>query len=147
MPELRFMNKTILKGVVGKDPVKRLMPSGAPVCHFSVMTRVGNRVEWHSVVAYDEFAELAAAEFRGRDFVYVECEIRTREFRTADDKAKGRKPRKVLELVASELALLAKRAGGDADMEAGTPAEEPAANADAENDGDTGPAASFIGFL
>ena len=147
MAELRFMNKTIIKGVVGKDPIRRLMPSGAPVCHFSVMTRVGKRVEWHSVVAYDELADVAAAEFRAKDFVYVECEIRTREFRTEEDKAKGRKPRKVLELVASELALLAKRAGADADMDDDVPAGDQALGSETEIDANTAQSGAFISFL
>lgn len=105
----RYLNKVMLKGRLGKDPELRFMPSGDPVCNFSMATRSGKHVEWHKMVAYEVLAEYVKTSFATGDFVYVEAEIRTREFLTAEDKMHGRKPRKVLELVAHEAHLLAKR--------------------------------------
>jgi single-strand DNA-binding protein len=105
----RYLNKVLLKGRLGKDPELRFMPSGDPVCNFSIATRSGKHVEWHKIVAYEKLAEYVNAAFATGDFVYVEAEIRTREFQTAEDKANNRKPRKVLELIAGEAHLLAKR--------------------------------------
>ncbi len=113
----RYLNKVLLKGRLGKDPELRFMPSGDPVCNFSIATRSGRHVEWHKIVAYEKLAEYANAVFATGDFVYVEAEIRTREFLTAEDKANNRKPRKVLELIAGELHLLAKRGEGDGEEE------------------------------
>ena len=114
---VRYLNKVMLKGRLGKDPELRFMPSGDPVCNFSMATRIGKHVEWHKIVAYENIAEYVKAAFATGDFVYVEAEIRTREFLTAEDKANGRKPRKVLELIAHEAHLLAKRGEPSEDEE------------------------------
>lgn len=131
----RYLNLTLLKGRVGKDPDLRHMPSGDPVCNFSVATRNGKHVEWHKIVAYEGLAEYATETFRTGDFVYVEAETRTREFKTAEDKARGRKAREIRELVAKELHLLA-RPKGATDDEGGLP-EEPAGKG--EDDADNEP--------
>lgn len=130
-PPLRYQNEVRLKGRLGKDPELRFMPSGDPVCNFSIATRSGKHVEWHKIVAYENLAEYVKEAFATGDFVHVEAEIRTREFQTAEDKANNRKPRKVLELVAHEAYLLAKRGEGDNDL--------PAAG---EGEGSSPPAAS-----
>lgn len=111
-PPLRYLNKVFLKGRLGKNPDLRHMPSGDPVCNFSLATRMGNHVEWHRIVAYDDLADYVSNAFGSGDFVYVEAEIRTREFQTAEDKANNRKPRKILELIASDAHLLVKRGSG-----------------------------------
>lgn len=106
---VKYLNKVMLKGRLGKEPELRFMPSGDPVCNFSMATRSGRHVEWHKVVAYENLADYVKAAFTTGDFVYVEAEIKTREFLTAEDKANGRKARKVTELIAHEAHLLAKR--------------------------------------
>ena len=108
----RYLNKVLLKGRLGKDPELRSMPSGDPVCNFSIATRNGKHVEWHKIVAYEFLAHYAKDAFASGDFVYIEAEIRTREFQTSEDKALNRKPRKVLELITHEAHLLAKRGAG-----------------------------------
>ena len=109
---VHYLNKVLLKGRLGKDPDLRYMPSGDPVCNFNIATRSGSHVEWHKIVAYTELAEYVNSEFKVGDFVYIEAEIRTREFQTAEDKLNKRKPRKVLELVAHEAHILKKRSEG-----------------------------------
>lgn len=117
----RYLNKVMLKGRLGKDPDLRFMPSGDAVCNFSVATRSGEHVEWHKIVAYQKLAEYAKEVFARGDFVFVEAEIRTREFQTAEDKANNR-TRSVRELIAAELHLLSKR-GESADGDLSTDAE------------------------
>jgi len=75
--------------------------------------------------------------FRTGDLVFVEAEIRTREFLTDEDRKAGRKPRKVLELWADEAHLVEKRAEGEGD-ELLTD-EEQAQAAPSQQQGDTGP--------
>lgn len=139
----RYMNKVLLKGRLGKDPDLRFMPSGDPVCNFSIATRSGKHVEWHKIVAYEKLAEYVKEVFATGDFVYVEAEIRTREFQTAEDKANNRKPRKVLELIASEAHLLARRGDGSDSADDEIPAAgegegfaPPAASTDTQGDSD-----------
>lgn len=123
---MSYMNKVLLKGRLGQDPALRFMPSGDPVCNFSLATKSGSHVEWHKVVCYKWLAEHADKTFRTGDVVYVEAEIKTREFLTEDDKKHGRKPRKVVELVASEAHLVAKRdaAGTESDLPPSPPASQ-----------------------
>lgn len=113
-----YINKTFLKGRLGKDPDLRFLPSGDAVINFSLATMSGQHVEWHPIVAYKGLAERAKAEFGSGDVVYIEGEIRTREMQTAEDKAANRKPRKIREVIASALHLVEKNkknaaAGGD----------------------------------
>ncbi len=103
-----YINKVIIKGRVGADPVQRFLPSGDAVINFSVATPSGKHVEWHPVVGYKELADRAKAEFASGDVVYIEGEIRTREMMTAEDKAASRKPRKIREVIASAMHLVEK---------------------------------------
>ena len=123
---LKYLNKVMLKGRLGKDPEIRYMPSGDPVCNFSLATRSGKHVEWHKIVAYEAVAVYIHTGYKTGDFVYVEAEIRTREFLTAEDRAAGRKPRKVTELIVQETHLLARNAGEeDEELAAPTDADAP----------------------
>jgi len=131
-----YLNKVLLKGRLGKDPALRFMPSGDAVCNFSIATRTGQHVEWHKIVAYKKLAEYVNETFRTGDLVFVEAEIRTREFLTDEDRKAGRKPRKVLELWADEAHLVEKRAEGEGD-ELLTD-EEQAQAAPSQQQGDTG---------
>lgn len=103
-----YINKTFLKGRLGKDPDLRYLPSGDAVINFSLATVSGQHVEWHPIVAYKNLADRAKAEFGSGDVVYIEGEIRTRDMQTADDKLHNRKPRKIRELIASALHLVEK---------------------------------------
>lgn len=121
-----YLNKTLIKGRIGQNPALRYLPSGDPVCNFSVATKSGNHVEWHKIVCYKALAEFTAGSFKGGDLVFLEAEIRTREFQTAEDKAAGRKARKVVELIASEVHLVTKRGGEDSDpIDTGEPENTP----------------------
>lgn len=119
---VRYMNKVLLKGRLGKNPEIRKMPSGDSVCNFSLATKSGSHVEWHRVVAYGARADYVNAAFGVGDVVYLEAEIKTREFTTAEDKANGRQPRKVTELIVEEAHLVRKR-GNNSENEESSPGD------------------------
>jgi single-strand DNA-binding protein len=118
------VNKAILMGRLGRDPELRHTGTGKPVANFSIATdsvwkdKEGTRqkqTEWHKITAWGSLAELCTKYLaKGRD-VYVEGEIRTRQY---DDKD-GIK-RSVTEIIASEVKFIGgPRAGaGDVGAEA-----------------------------
>lgn len=109
---LKCFNKVILKGFLGKAPEVRLLPSGDSVTNFSIATTIHDHTEWHKIVCFNKTAEYAIKNFAEGDFVYIEAQIRTREFKTAEAEEKGHKPKKVLELIAHEVHLVSKRGVG-----------------------------------
>lgn len=106
-----YINKCILKGRLGKDPEMRYLPSGDAVVNFSIATKSGQHVEWHSIVAYKHLAERAKSDLGIGDLVYIEGESKTREMQSADDKLNNRKARKIREVIADTLHLVEKRNG------------------------------------
>lgn len=125
----QFENCVILKGHLGKAPVSRILHGrngDTSVCNFSmatskiVATAEGSKTipEWHNVACYGVLAEAFTAAAQKGDFVYIKGELRTREFRTAEDNEASRKPRKVTEIVAQEAYVLfkdKKRIGNETD--------------------------------
>ena len=111
---MKYMNKTMLKGRIGAAPELRRMPSGAPVVHFSVATRMGQHVEWHRCTAFDDLAEDLARDFGQGDGVYVEGELRTRELPATSETARKRTIR---ELVVKEAHIIEKAKAGKPDAD------------------------------
>lgn len=109
-----YVNKVLLKGRIGATPELRYLPSGDPVCNFSLATRKGDKVEWHRLVAYDKNAEKAKRDLDSGDVAYIEGSIQTRDMLSNDDKAAGRKPRKITEIIVSALHLVEKKGAGEA---------------------------------
>ncbi|WP_404995467.1 single-stranded DNA-binding protein [Cupriavidus pauculus] len=95
------VNKLILKGRLGKDPVTRYLPSGDQVTTFSLATHEGTHTEWHAIYAYREWSEIASS-FKTGDVVWFEGRIKTRTFQSEGYE----KPRSVRELVASFVSLV-----------------------------------------
>lgn len=86
------VNKVILLGNLGKDPVLRSLESGAKVATFPLATNRtykgpdGNPVEeteWHNIVLWSRLAELAEKYLTKGQQVFIEGRIRTRQY---DDK-------------------------------------------------------------
>ncbi len=84
-----MINKAILVGNLGGDPVLRSTTSGTPAASFSLAThhrwrdRDGNRqeaTEWHNVVCFGRQAEVARQYLRQGRQVYVEGRIQTRSW-------------------------------------------------------------------
>jgi single-strand DNA-binding protein len=89
------LNKVILIGNVGKDPVIKYFDSGNGVANFSVATtergytlsngtEVPERTEWHNIVASRDRVQFVEKFVRKGSLVYVEGKIRTRNY---DDQA------------------------------------------------------------
>lgn len=113
----RGVNKVILIGGVGKDPVKAVLPSGVTVTEFSLATTESwkdkatgqkkEETEWHSIKLFGKVAEIAAEYVRKGSSVYVEGKIKTRKW------DKDGVTHYKTEVVADQLQLL----GGSADKQ------------------------------
>jgi single-strand DNA-binding protein len=104
------VNKMILIGHLGADPELKHIPSGQPVCTFTIATNEvwkdksgekQERVEWTNIVAWGPLAEVCAKYLAKGRQVYVEGRKQTR---TYDDK-EGVK-RYFTECVAQEVKFL-----------------------------------------
>lgn len=107
------INKAILIGNVGKDPVIR-DAAGTKVAQFTLATTkkgytltngtvVPDRTEWHNIVGWKGLAELAEKWIKKGSSLYVEGEIRTRSY----DADGGKKY--ITEIVADNIQLLGKK--------------------------------------
>ncbi|MDR2413594.1 MAG: single-stranded DNA-binding protein [Odoribacteraceae bacterium] len=89
-----MVNKVILIGNVGADPVVRYLEGGVAVAHLSLATtevyknKDGNRVEqteWHNVVFWRGLAQIVEAYVKKGTLLYVEGKIKSRSW---EDQAK-----------------------------------------------------------
>lgn len=87
------VNKVILIGNLGRDPELRYTKNGQAVANFSLATtdsyggRDGQReerTEWHRIVAWAKTAELCAQYLAKGRSVYIEGQLRTREWEDKD---------------------------------------------------------------
>ena len=136
----KSVNKVILVGNVGKDPDVKYSPSGTPVAKFSVATnerfkdRSGEwqeRVEWHSIVAWQRLAEIVGEFVVTGSKVYIEGKLQTSSW---EDRQSGQTKYRT-EIVARDLVLLGSRGNGTGDSQPSHPGvetrhETPAENAD-----------------
>ena len=76
------VNKVILLGYVGKDPVVRYPEKGLAIASFSLATneRHGDieRTEWHNIVMTGKNGEFAEKYIRKGSRMYLEGKLRTR---------------------------------------------------------------------
>jgi single-strand DNA-binding protein len=85
-----MLNKTILIGNLGADPVTRYMPDGTPVTNASLATtetwkdrtsgEKKERTEWHRIVFFGRKAEVASDYLKKGAKVYLEGSNRTRKW-------------------------------------------------------------------
>ena len=109
----RGINKVILVGNLGRDPETRYMPSGGAVTNVSVATSKGwkdrdsgeqkERTEWHRIVFFNRLAEIAGEYLKRGSKVYIEGELRTRDWEKDGQK------HYTTEIVASEMQMLDSR--------------------------------------
>ncbi|MFP6807702.1 MAG: single-stranded DNA-binding protein [Pseudomonadales bacterium] len=112
----RGINKVILVGNLGNDPETRYMPDGGAVTNITVATSQGwkdkdsgeqrERTEWHRVVFFRRLAEIAGEYLKKGSKVYVEGQLRTRQWEKDGQK------HYTTEIVASEMQMLDSRGGG-----------------------------------
>jgi len=83
------VNKVILVGNLGRDPELRYTKNGQAVANFSLATsdnytskdgQKEERTEWHRVVVWAKTAELCAQYLAKGRSVYIEGQLRTREW-------------------------------------------------------------------
>ena len=83
------LNRVELIGRLGRDPELKYSQAGAPVCRFNVATdesytdRNGNRVdrvEWHTVIAFQKLAENCSQYLKKGSLVYIEGSLTTRKW-------------------------------------------------------------------
>jgi single-strand DNA-binding protein len=85
------VNKILLIGRLGDDPITRFMPNGAQITNIQVATTDRWRdkttgedkeaTEWHRVVLRGKSAKFAEDYLKKGALVYVEGSIRTRKFK------------------------------------------------------------------
>src|SRR5947209_13909532 len=111
------VNKVIVIGNLGADPVVRSLASGQNVANLSLATterftdRSGARqvrTEWHRVVAFGRLADTCERFLSKGRQVYVEGRLTTRQYEAKDGSGK----RYRTEIVARQIRFLAKRADG-----------------------------------
>ena len=108
----RGINKVILVGNLGQDPDERAMPNGNAVTNISVATSNAwkdkdsgekkERTEWHRVVFFNRLAEVAGEYLKKGEKVYIEGELRTKEWEKEGQK------HFTTEIIASEMQMLGK---------------------------------------
>jgi single-strand DNA-binding protein len=83
------INKAIVIGALGQDPVYTALPSGVGVINMSVATnekwtdKAGQpqeHTEWHRIVAYGKLADNCQKSLKKSNRVYVEGRIHTRDY-------------------------------------------------------------------
>ena len=120
------VNKVILIGNLGRDPVMRRMNSGESVCSFSVATTESwrdkssgerrDRTEWHNVVIFNEnLSKIAEQYLKKGSKVYVEGQLQTRKWQDKDG-AEKYTTEVVLQRYRGELTLMDSRGGGAGDF-------------------------------
>jgi len=83
------INKVILIGTLGKDPVIRAMPNGDYVANISMATsetwkdkggEKQEKTEWHSVTFYRKLAEIVGKWLKKGSKIYIEGKLETRKW-------------------------------------------------------------------
>ena len=105
------VNKSIVMGVLGRDPETKQFPNGGSVTNFSVATTdhwkdraTGERksaTEWHRISTNNRLAEIASQYLKKGSKVYIEGSLRTRKW-----KDQSGADREIVEVRADVLQLL-----------------------------------------
>ena len=139
------INKAILIGNLGADPVLRYTPSGDAVCTFSVATserykdksgQQQEKTEWHNNVVWRKLAEICGQFLKKGSQVYLEGKITSRSY----DKSDGSGKAYITEIVCDQMKMLGSKSDGDRSAAPGRSApassagdhDEPPFNADDE---------------
>jgi len=101
-----MINKVILLGRLGKDPVVRHLDNGRVVANITLATndyytKDGQKMEnteWHNLELWDNHARLAENYLRKGNIIYVEGKIRTDKYTDAEGVEKQIKKIRVLQM-------------------------------------------------
>lgn len=123
-----MVNKVILVGNLGKDPVVRRLESGVAVATFPLATseyyrdRDGNKqqkTEWHNIVLWRDLAEIAEKYLRKGSQVYLEGKISSRNYTSQDGAT-----RYITEVIGNTFSMIGNRPQPQNHNEAPPPSEE-----------------------
>ena len=111
----RGVNKVILIGNLGADPVVRYMTNGEAVTNLSIATsevwkdkntgQPQERTEWHRVVFYRRLAEIAGEYLKKGSKIYIEGRLQTRQYEKEGSK------HYTTEIIGDEMQMLDSRVG------------------------------------
>ncbi len=133
--QMASVNKAIVMGNLGKDPVLRYTQSGKPVAGFSLATKEfinentaqgpGRKemTEWHNVVVWGAQAEACQKYLTKGQGVYVEGRLATRKW-----KDNSGQERFTTEIVAHNVQFLPKSGGQNQGPAAPPPVEDDSLN-------------------
>ncbi len=108
------LNKVMLIGNVGRDPIIRHLENGTPVATFSLATTERYKdkagvlkevTEWHNIVCWRNLADICEKFIRKGNQLYVEGSLRTRNW----DDQNGQK-HYVTEIIADKMRILNRKA-------------------------------------
>ncbi len=113
----RSLNKVLLIGNVGVDPIIKKTPGGIPVTSFRMATsqtwkdRNGSlkeQTDWHTVVAWRGLAEIVERLVKKGSRIFVEGRLQTRniEDKTLLDERTNIRAKQVVEILADNILLL-----------------------------------------
>lgn len=87
---MRGINKVILVGSLGANPIAKQFPNGSGYAQFSIATserwqdkQTGEwreNTEWHRIVAHGRLAEIACQYLKKGSKVYIEGSLHTRKW-------------------------------------------------------------------
>lgn len=112
-----MVNKIILIGNVGKDPIIRHINENTPVASFTLATNEvyvdaqGNKqknTDWHNIVAWRNLAQLAEKYIHKGSQIYVEGKLKSRTYTDKENQS-----RTIIEVVAEKIQLLGKKDSDD----------------------------------
>ena len=119
---VRGINIVIIVGNLGQDPEVRYMPNGGAVANLSLATteswrdkqtgEMRENTEWHRVVLFGKLAEVASEYLRKGAQVYVEGQLRTRNWQ--DDSGVTRYVTEIVVGQNGTMQMLGGRQGGGA---------------------------------
>ena len=118
------MNKVLLSGNLGRNPVLRYTQNKIPVANFSLATNESwtdketgeqmQRTEWHNIVAWKRLGEVCAEYLQKGSKVLVEGRLQTRDYTVMIDGKE--QPRRVTEIVLNDVEFLSPRKASQEDQ-------------------------------
>ncbi len=127
----RGVNKVILIGNLGDDPDVRFTGQGAAVANLSLATSEAwtdkqgqkqEKTEWHRVVIFGKFAEIAQQYLKKGSKVYIEGKLQTRKWQGQDGQDRYT-TEVVVDPINGQLQMLDSAGGSSGDARAAQQAE------------------------
>jgi single-strand DNA-binding protein len=107
------VNKVILIGNVGKDPIIRNVKEDLQVASFTIATNevykdaqgvVQKNTDWHNIVAWRNLAQIAEKYIKKGSLIYVEGRLKSRSYTDKENQN-----RTIVEVLADKIQLLGKK--------------------------------------